>query len=59
LVGLSERIDGKPHDDPNTETEGRVMDFETLLRCLGYSIDAAFKFGPVAIAAVITWRLAR
>jgi hypothetical protein len=35
------------------------MDCETLLRCFGYTIDAAFKFGPVAIAAVITWRLAR
>jgi hypothetical protein len=35
------------------------MDYETFLRCLGYSIDAAFKFVPVAIAAAITWRLAR
>ena len=35
------------------------MDCETLLRCLGYSIDAAFKFGPIAIAAVIACWLAR
>jgi hypothetical protein len=24
-VGLSERIDGKPHDDPSTQKEGGVM----------------------------------
>ena len=35
------------------------MDYETTLRCIGYGIDAAFKFVPVAIAAALTWRLAR
>ncbi len=35
------------------------MDNETILRLLGYSLDAAFTFAPVAFLAAITWRLAR
>ncbi len=58
-MGLSERIDGKPHDDPSTETEGRLMDYETTLRCIGFAIDFLQILALPVFLLAITWRLAR
>jgi hypothetical protein len=35
------------------------MDHDTILRILGYSLDAAFTFAPVALLAAVAWRVAR
>lgn len=34
------------------------MNPETILRLLGYTLDAGWTFGPALMAGVITWRLA-
>jgi hypothetical protein len=35
------------------------MDHDTILRLLGYLLDAAFTFAPVALLAAVTWRVTR
>jgi hypothetical protein len=59
LVGVSQREHGEPDDDPATEEEGRVMDHETLLRCLGYAIDFLQIIAMPVLLLAITGRLAR
>jgi hypothetical protein len=35
------------------------MEYETILRLLGYSVEAAFTFAPAAALLAITWRITR
>jgi hypothetical protein len=35
------------------------MSPETLVRLLGYSVEAAFTFLPVVLLSAVTWRLTR
>jgi hypothetical protein len=35
------------------------MEYDTILRLLGYSVEAAFTFTPAIALLAITWRLAK
>jgi hypothetical protein len=35
------------------------MEYETILRLLGYSVEAAFLFTPAVVLLAITWRLSK
>jgi hypothetical protein len=46
-------------DIDSARTEGRVMDYETTLRCIGFAIDFIQILALPVLLLAITWRLAR